>query len=678
MYNLDEYAVESNSGQIMLEVIQKKLANIGIKYNLFVSANINTAEIEEACKAQNIVIKRVSSITEDMFSIDNLSLFLVDAAFLKSSENAKNLKLYSNYKECVIQIVENQNECALIDEDIVLQYMFASVIDKMLLKAIKSGFKELVHNRQMLLLEKALVIAEDEIDELHTIASALSTEKKIDKLLKTILQRCINVTTSDAGSLYLVDTEFGTENKVLKFMLSQNFSLNIESPTFTLPMDEKSISGYVAVTKQILNIKDSYNIPLDAPYSHSKKFDEEYDYKTVSILTFPLINHKDEVIGVIQLVNKRTRADIVLEKQEDFEKYVLTFNDKDERYVRSLGSQAAVSLENALLYDNIQRLFEGFIKASVQAIESRDPTTSGHSERVAIYTVELAKEVGKTDRGKFQNIDFTQEQIKEIRYASLLHDFGKVGVREHVLVKAKKLYPGQIDHIEARFDVVKKDIFAKYQSAKLEYVIKNGGKGSAAESFLKEMDEKAEIEIKRLEHYFEELLRINEPKILSDNDFGLLDEIKSFKYQDIDGKFHNLIENDEVKKLSIPKGSLDDLERLEIESHVTHTFRFLSKIPWTNELKNIPDIAYGHHEKLNGSGYPRGLAENEIPLQSKIMTISDIYDALTSRDRPYKKAVTAEKALDILGFEAKDYHVDRELLDIFISTKCYVRANHLL
>ncbi len=648
---------------------KKMFLNINLNYNLFYSSSINLSKHLNILKERGVNLESIDNVSPDMFSKKSLSLFLIDADFINDKGGIDVLNSYSN-TECVIFLINNPEEVNLIPEDLILNYITEMELDhtQIFLKVIKSSLKALVRHKKIFELEKSLFLAEDEIDELHAIATALSTVKDLDKLLSLILKRCIDATASDAGSLYLIK-EDENKNNFLQFMLSDNFSLDIKSVSFTLPLDKTSIAGYVALTKKILNIEDSYNLDNNAEYKHSKKFDEQYNYKTKSILTFPMINHKDDVIGVIQLVNKRINRGVILDSNESFEKYVIPFTSHDERYVFSLGSQAAVVLENAILYENIQTLFEGFIKASVQAIDDRDPTTSGHSLRVAAYTVNLAKAINHTKDGKYAGTNFSDQQIKEIRYASLLHDFGKVGVREHVLVKAEKLYPHQKDIIKARIELIKKDIIAKYQAKKLNYIINNSGQDF--DKVFTQIDTEMNNEIQRISKYLDDILQLNLPKVLSDEDTGNLDEITKFIYTDFDGNNNTLLTEDEIFKLKIPRGSLDSNERKEIEDHVVHTFKFLSKIPWTNELKNVPEIAFAHHEKLNKTGYPRGLNEKQIPIQSKIMTIADIYDALTASDRPYKKAVPVDKALKILGFEVEDNHLDNDLVEIFIRDKIF-------
>ncbi|HEX2680511.1 MAG TPA: HD domain-containing phosphohydrolase, partial [Candidatus Dormibacteraeota bacterium] len=261
------------------------------------------------------------------------------------------------------------------------------------------------------------------------------------------------------------------------------------------------------------------------------------------------------------------------------------------------------------------------------------------------------------------------DQYKELRYACLLHDFGKVGVREHILIKAKKLVPGQLEVIEARFAFIERSVQVKYATEKLE-AMRSGRNGSD----IAEIDHRLQEELQQLNRWIESIVAANEPSVMPEDKASTLEFLAQQSYTDISGKAHPMLEPQEFRFLSIRKGTLDPQERLEMESHVTHSFHFLTKIPWTPVMKGIPEIAYGHHEKLDGSGYPRGLAGEQIPLQARMMTISDIYDALTAQDRPYKKAVPTATALDILHQEADQGKLDRDLLDIFVARKIYQPA----
>jgi HD-GYP domain-containing protein (c-di-GMP phosphodiesterase class II) len=347
----------------------------------------------------------------------------------------------------------------------------------------------------------------------------------------------------------------------------------------------------------------------------------------------------------------------------------MPFDERSEELLGMVAAQAGVSLENAMLYDDIRHLFEGFVKASVEAIESRDPTTSGHSRRVADLTVGLAKVVDGETHGPYKDAFFSREDLRELEYASLLHDFGKIGVRERVLVKAKKLYDEALDAIRRRFDYVAKCCENDVLCRKIS-VLERGGTSDELTRLDKELLER-KVE---LERSFTTILTANEPSVLAQGDFERISEIAKETYVDLRGDVQRLLTDEEVEALSVRRGSLTTQEFDEIRGHVSHTFRFLSQIPWGKALRRVPIIAGAHHERLNGTGYPNRLRAEEIPVQSKMMSISDIYDALTASDRPYKKAVPVERALEILDFSVKDQHVDADLVRIFREARIWERA----
>ncbi|PIO48054.1 MAG: hypothetical protein CMR00_06875 [[Chlorobium] sp. 445] len=294
---------------------------------------------------------------------------------------------------------------------------------------------------------------------------------------------------------------------------------------------------------------------------------------------------------------------------------------------------------------------------------------------MAILTVGIAEAVDRIQTGIFKNVKFSRRDLEEIRYASLLHDFGKIGVRERVLVKAKKLYDYEMHSIKERYALIKKAIELKYTKQKLLYLLERTR--SEVEPELRRLDAEMAEKIAELDSFLEFIIKVNEPSILRSEGFGKLREIQSkvFIYSE-DEVYPYLLEH-EVQRLSIPKGSLDERERREIESHVTHTFNFLRNIPWTNDLRRVPEIAFAHHEKLDGSGYPRHITAEAIPLQARMMTISDIYDALTAQDRPYKPAVPAEKALDILHYEVKSGKIDKDLFNVFVEARIFEKVTPL-
>jgi HD-GYP domain-containing protein (c-di-GMP phosphodiesterase class II) len=455
----------------------------------------------------------------------------------------------------------------------------------------------------------------------------------------------------------------------------------MESQGFTLPVSSSSIVGTCVLSADVINIPDLYR--LDTPgegnnpwgFVHDRSFDSKHSYQTRSMLTVPMISAREQVIGVLQLINKRGRGFLSLTEPEHFDKGVVAFDDVSVNYAATLASQAGIALENALLYDEVRTLFEGFVRASVTAIESRDPTTSGHSERVADLTVGLARVADRADSGPYANLRFEPDELKQIEWAGLLHDFGKVGVREHVLVKAKKLYPHQRELILHRFHFIRRTIEAEQHSAKVRRLIESSREQIAAE--LESVDRDAERRIADLDGYIEFILKCNEPTVLDQGGFERLAEISALTYLDIDGSELPYLKEEEVTALQVLRGSLTAEERHEIESHVVHTYNFLKQIPWGRVYRDIPEIAGAHHEKLNGKGYPKHLAGPVIPVEAKMMTISDIYDALTARDRPYKKALPLERALDILGYEVKDGNLDKDLYDMFVQAKVYeITAGH--
>ena len=536
--------------------------------------------------------------------------------------------------------------------------------------------------------------ATKEIQQLNAIGAALSAEHETQTLLDMILTKCREIARADAGSLYLVEEQAIPDpdathpeqeviiagaklaarrrektRKVLRFKLAQNDSITIPFGEASVDISDQSIAGYVALTGEPVNIEDAYHMPEGVPYQINRKFDEDSGYRTKSILAVPMRTPKGQIVGVVQLLNAKRTASAKLTSVKVVAAEVIPFALRLQDMVVSLASQAAVALENSRLYEAIQNLFEGFVKASVIAIEARDPTTSGHSFRVANLTVALAEAVDRSDSGLYRDVKFTRDQMKEIRYASLLHDFGKVGVREEVLVKAKKLYPLQLDVIKRRFEFAKRTAETEKLQQQLQILLEKGRDVFAQKS--PQLETEFEAELARLDEEFKLIAYANEPTLLPDGNFERLYAIATRAVKEMDGSTFTMLGDDEVRLLSIRKGSLDDAERLQIESHVVHTYNFLNQIPWTNEIRSIPDIARGHHEKLNGKGYPYKLSAAEIPLQTRMMTISDIFDALAAADRPYKKSVTTERALHILDLAVKDGEIDPNLYQLFLDAKVF-------
>lgn len=512
-----------------------------------------------------------------------------------------------------------------------------------------------------------------ELGELVDIGQALSQERDIDRLLDLILVKSRYVTGADAGSIYVLEGDAPEiEQRQLRFKLSQNDSCDFESSEFTMPVSTRSIAGYAAVTRRPIAIPDVDTIADDAPYGFDESFDKRVGYRTRSMMTVPMISAEGEVIGVIQLINKKVAPSKRLETKLHFDTGVIPFDERSSEMLATLASQAGIALENALLYDEIRSIFEGFVRASVQAIEQRDPTTSGHSLRVSVLSCRLAEVVDRAD-GLFRDIHFTRRELKELEYASLLHDFGKIGVREEVLVKAKKLYPHQLQAIQQRVWYATKAAEVDALRKKVERMAAGAGKGD-----LDALDEQLAARRREFETAWATISEANEPTVLSEGDFTRIAELAELAYIDGAGDRRMLLSEQEVQSLQVRRGSLNTGEMDEIRSHVVHTKNFLTRIPWGKSFSRIPEIAGAHHEKLDGSGYPLGIEATAIPVQSKIMTIADIYDALTARDRPYKKAVPVQRALDILGFEVKGGHIDPELVRIFAESETFKEVDREL
>jgi len=540
---------------------------------------------------------------------------------------------------------------------------------RQLLVAVRAGYREAAARMETARARSEAANRSREIGELTRIGVALGTERDLKTLLELILTQARRITTSDAGSLYLVET--GDQGqKRLRFRITQTYS-KPDAPfvEFTIPVDRSSLAGYTAVTGEPLVIDDAYFLPPDVEYSINRSFDERHGYRTKSMLVLPMKDHKEEVIGVLQLINRKRHAEAVLAAPADVEHQVVPYSRRTVELVTALAGQAAVAIENSRLYEEIERLFEGFVKAAVHAIEQRDPTTFGHSGRVANMTVGLASVVDRAEDGAYRAVTFTREQIKEIRYAGLLHDFGKVGVREQVLIKAKKLYPLHLDLIRQRHHFVKRTAEREFWRKRAEFLESHDRKDYAP--FLRALEEEHAREMVVLDGFLDAVLSANEPTVLPTGRFEALLQVARRTYEDPTGRPHPYLTEEEMRYLTIPKGSLDETERLEIESHVTHTYRFLQQIPWTRELQDIPMIAYGHHEKLDGKGYPRRVTGEAIPIQTRMMTISDIYDALSAADRPYKAAVAPARALDIMADEVRAGQLDQELFRLFVDGKVF-------
>ncbi|MEY3011790.1 MAG: hypothetical protein RIT45_525 [Pseudomonadota bacterium] len=467
------------------------------------------------------------------------------------------------------------------------------------------------------------------------VAKQFGAEHEIDRLLDIILEEAKRVTGADRCSLFIADKKRGE--------LWAKIAQGMGGKRLRIPIGQ-GIAGQCAETCEPIHIPDAYADPRFNP-----DVDKQSGYRTRNILAVPMIDDIDECRGVIQALNKsRGRP----------------FDAEDQEMLMALGAVAAVAIENAILHRDIQRLFEGFIRASVYAIEARDPTTSGHSERVALLSVGTAEALNRHAPELYRGVHLDDAELRELRYAALLHDFGKVGVRENVLVKANKLYPHELDLLESRFECARMACRHDHDQRRIDALSPRGLDDEAA-SLLRQIAEAESRTLQELDEFWAFVLQCNRPTVLEQGGFDRLQELARHEFALYDGRRMPLLGAGELKSLSIPRGTLTDEERRQIEDHVVHTYNFLRQIPWTRDLQNVPDIAHRHHEKLNGRGYPKSLGPEAIPVQARIMTIVDIYDALTARDRPYKSAVPHDRAMQILGFEAEAGAICPQLLQLF-------------
>lgn len=422
--------------------------------------------------------------------------------------------------------------------------------------------------------------------------------------------------------------------------------------------DDSQTKGRVSrtITNQVIKERNAILIYDAISDKHYKDHESIHALHLRSVICAPLL-FQNQILGLVQ-IDSRSDAH--------------RFSEEDLEILTGISAQIAVALKNTELFRDIENLLEGFVSASVQVIEARDPVTAGHSFRVAHYTETLAIATDKHDVGTLKEVNFSEAQIRELRYAALLHDFGKVGIKEDILTKENKLFEHEIENIRLRFEYAK----ACMERHVYHQILKNHETKYLTRHQLQERINQLQTQFQknhaRLDNYLEKILLHNKPNLTYADMSELLGDVYQETFEDLNAAERPLLSEFEFSALQIPKGSLTAEERREIEMHVTHTYNFLNLIPWTEDLRGIPEIAHAHHEKLDGSGYPNKLMAGEIPLQSRIMTIADIYDALTAGDRPYKSSVMPDIALEMLEQEAKEGKLDGELVDIFIKSRSYL------
>jgi HD-GYP domain-containing protein (c-di-GMP phosphodiesterase class II) len=482
------------------------------------------------------------------------------------------------------------------------------------------------------------------------IGAALSSHNDIDKLLSLILGESRDLVDADAGSIYIREKNApgGHFIDALRFKISQNDSVDVrQAAEFVIPINHDTIAGYVASTGELLNIEDVYCLPRSVPYRFGSEWDEKLGYRMKSMLTVPMKNIAGEVVGVVQLMNRKKDKARKLSSLTEVESWVASFSVSDEDLLRSIGAQAAVSIERTQLYREIESIFEGYLKSSVAAIDERDAITYGHSRRVMGYAMAFADAVNNASDGPFKDIVFSDARRNQFRFAALLHDIGKIGVPEALLMKETRLSKEGIEALKARIDFI------------LLYMQTNP------------MTKTSWNCAEELRDDWQFLLKINAMGFINDEHFNRLSEFRCHFYYDFNGEKRPFLLDSEWESLSVRKGNLTNMERQRINSHAISTRRILSRVPWTKDLEGIPEIACHHHERIDGSGYPDGLAGDAISYESKVLAVIDIFEALVAQDRPYKPKMAPEKAIAVLRSEVAAHHLDSDIVEFFVEKEIY-------
>jgi HD-GYP domain-containing protein (c-di-GMP phosphodiesterase class II) len=505
----------------------------------------------------------------------------------------------------------------------------------------------------------ALVTAADDLaqrlDQLNAIGASLSAERDINRLLEAILTAAKTITRADGGTLYRMTDEKSLRFEIvrtssLKFYLGGTTGNPIPFYPVQLYKDGKpnhaNVSAYVALTGKTVNIEDAYKAE-GFDFTGTRGFDSKTGYRSKSFLTVPMRNHEGESIGVLQLINA----------QDPNTGEIVPFSSSDQRLAESLASQAAVALTNRLLINQLETLFESFIGLINGAIDEKSPYTGGHCQRVPVLTMLLAEAVNETKAGPLADFNMTEKDRYELKIAGLLHDCGKVTTPVHVVDKATKLETifDRIQLIDTRFEVLKRDLEIEALKSKL------------ADKDLRDRLRQVE-EDRRFLH----ACNIGGER-MKDEDIVQVKRIAKYRWRDLSGHEADFLTEDEVRNLTIRAGTLTEEERKIINHHIVATIKMLEALPWPKHLTNVPEYAGGHHERMDGKGYPKGLTREQMSVQARCMGIADIFEALTAKDRPYKKGKTLSESLEILGRMKMNHHIDPDLFDIFVRRKVYRR-----
>ena len=500
----------------------------------------------------------------------------------------------------------------------------------------------------------------NQLGQLSEIGRALSAERDLNALLEKIVDQARNFTHADACTLYIV------EDQKLRFEIVQNDKMSIRMggktgeaiPFPPVELKESNVSAFVALKGVPVNIPDVYDTDL-FDFTGPKEFDKATGYRSQSMLVIPMRNHEDDVIGVLQLLN-------AIDPETD---NVIPFSPDYESMTESLASQAAVAITNVKLINDMEHLFEAFVQVMATAIDEKSPVTGGHIRRVANMTMVMAESLHKKKKGKFKDIHYSPEKFHELRIASWMHDIGKVTTPVEIIEKGKKLQTifDRINYVDLRMQYLIQKTRMEWMQEKIDLLLQEASLGEI-EGLEVEVTKKLN-ELKEIRKF---ILFCNQPtEFLEEDKIKRLQEIAGMTYEDEDGNLCNFLTPDELENLSIRKGSITEAERQVMKNHAKITLDMLGQIPFTKKLKNIPNFAGAHHEFINGKGYPLGLKGDEIPFEGKLMAVTDVAEALTASDRPYKKAMPLDNVYRILRTMAKNEELDRDLVEFFIEEKVY-------
>jgi len=503
----------------------------------------------------------------------------------------------------------------------------------------------------------------ERIERLNEIGIALSAESDTPVLLELIMMGAKSLTQADGGSLYfLQDGELSFEiisNDSLDIQMGGTSGNEITFPAIPLVVDghenHSNVVTHCVLSGETVNIADAYNED-GFDFTGTRNFDSKTGFRTQSMLTFPLKDHEQEIIGVLQLINARD-----VETGE-----VLAFSPIEQQLAESLASQAAVALTQRRLISELKVLFESFIRMIASAIDDKSPYTGGHCRRIPVLTMMLAEAAHDTEQGPLKKFRITDKDRYELETAAWLHDCGKVVTPEYVMDKATKLETiyDRINVLESRFEILRRD-------AEIDYLrgCMSGGEGLTEAELLNAYEQKCQ----QYQLDFEFLRKANiGGEFMRDEDIARVQQLAQIEWTDASGLSRPLLTEDEAMNLSIQRGTLNHEEREVINNHIVATIKMLESLPFPRNLQNVPEYAGGHHEKMDGSGYPRGLRREEMSVQARIMAIADIFEALTASDRPYKQGKKLSECLKIMGFMKKDQHIDPDIFEIFIRERVYM------